>query len=159
MYLVLAEAKYPQKLGFVYLGDVAGSFQQELQTTYGTGGVDILSQIECIDSSYKFLKFERVINKKRKEFRDASTTDNIARLNQELVDVKNIMSESFEMLLNRDKNLNKLSELGRSLSEDSKKMRKEAKNLKLQYLLRKYMTYIVIGLVVVFLLMMKIYVF
>ena len=65
-----------------------------------------------------------MINKKRKEYKDANTKDNIDKLNQELVDVKNIMSESFEMLLNRDKNLNQLSELGKNLSEDSGKMKK-----------------------------------
>ena len=65
-----------------------------------------------------------MINKKRKEYKDANTKDNIDKLNKELVDVKNIMSESFEMLLNRDKNLNQLSELGKNLSEDSGKMKK-----------------------------------
>ena len=117
VYLILAEARYPQKLSFLYLQDIFSCFQQELQNTYGTSGaVDYQSQIECIESSYKFLKFERVINKKRKEYRDAGTKENIEKLNQELVDVKNIMSESFEMLLNRDKNLTKLSELGKNLS-------------------------------------------
>ena len=77
-----------------------------------------------------------MINRKRKEFRDASTKENIDKLNRELVDVKNIMSESFEMLLNRDKNLNKLTELGKSLSEDSRKMKKDAGRLKCQMMLR-----------------------
>ena len=40
------------------------------------------------------------------------------------------MSESFEMLLNRDKNLNKLTELGKSLSEDSRNFKKDAGMLK-----------------------------
>ena len=69
------------------------------------------------------------------------------------------MSESFEMLLNRDKNLNKLTELGKNLSEDSRKMKKQAKDLKMAYFLRKYMTYIVIALVIIFLIFMKVYVF
>ena len=105
------------------------------------------------------MKFERVINKKRKEYRDASTKENIDKLNQELVDVKNIMSESFEMLLNRDKNLNKLTELGKSLSEDSARMKKDAKNLKMAYFLRKYMTYLVVAAILLFLIIMKVYVF
>ena len=68
------------------------------------------------------------------------------------------MSESFEMLLNRDKNLNKLTELGKNLSEDSKKMKKDAKNLKLAYFMKKYMTYIVITAIIIFLILVKIYV-
>ena len=104
------------------------------------------------------MRFERVINKKRKDYKDASTKENIDKLNKELVDVKNIMSESFEMLLDRDKNLNKLTELGKSLSEDSKKMKKNAKNLKMAYFLRKYMTYILIIGIIIFLVIIKIYV-
>ena len=100
-----------------------------------------------------------MINKKRKEYRDASAKENIDKLNQELVDVKNIMSESFEMLLNRDKNLNKLTELGKSLSEDSARMKKDAKNLKMAYFLRKYITYLVVAAILFFLIIMKVYVF
>ena len=159
IYLILAETSYPQKLAFMYLQDIVVSFQQELQNTYGTSvGVDYLSHIETIDSSYKFLKFERVINKKRKEFRDANAKENIDKLNQELVDVKSIMSESFEMLLNRDKNLNKLTEMGKSLTEDTKRMRRDAKNLKYKYFLRKNMTYIAIVGILLFLILLKIYV-
>ena len=72
--------------------------------------------------------------------------------------MKNIMNESFEMLLNRDKNLNKLTELGKSLSEDSGKFKKDAKKLKLQFYLRQYMTYIVIVAVILFLILIKVYV-
>ena len=69
------------------------------------------------------------------------------------------MTESFEILLNRDKNLNKLTELGKSLAEDSGKMKKDAKNLKMSYFLRKYMTYIVVVMIFLFLILMKVYVF
>ena len=80
--MILSELNYPQKLAFLYLQDIANSFHQELQNTYGTSaGIDYLSHIETIESSYKFLKFERVINKKRKEYRDASAKQNIDKLN------------------------------------------------------------------------------
>ena len=49
---------------------------------------------------------ERNINRKKKEFRDMNAQENIEKLNQELMDVNKIMTESFDMLLNRDKNLN-----------------------------------------------------
>lgn len=51
------------------------------------------------------LILERVVLKKRKEFKDMNAEENIERLNQELIDVNKIMTESFEMLLNRDNNL------------------------------------------------------
>lgn len=47
-----------------------------------------------------------MINRKKKEFRDVNAKENIEKLNQELMDVGKIMTESFDMLLNRDRNLN-----------------------------------------------------
>jgi len=66
---------------------------------------------------------EKVITKKRKEFRDSNAKENIDKLNQELLDIKNIMHENFEMVLNRDKNLNKISKLSSDLKDNSKKVR------------------------------------
>ena len=110
VYLTIAERMYPQKLAFVFLKDVAEAFQDELRNSYGTSaGIDYLSKIETIENSYSFLKFEKTITKKRKEFRDSSAKENIDRLNQELLDIKNIMHENFDMILNRDKNLSKIS--------------------------------------------------
>lgn len=134
MYLVIAERTYPQKLAFVYLKDLAESFQDELKSTYGTsGGVDYLSRIETIESSYSFIKFgthlmitdnsEKVIARKKKEFRDSNAKENVDKLNQELVDIKNIMHENFDMILNRDRNLSKISQMSSDLKDNSKKVR------------------------------------
>ena len=49
---------------------------------------------------------EKAINKKKRDFKDVNAAENISKLNKELMDVNKIMTESFEMLLNRDKNLN-----------------------------------------------------
>lgn len=121
VYLVLADRGYPQKLAFVYLNEISQAFQSELQNTYGTaGGVDYLSRIETIDNQYAFLKFEKVINKKRKDFRDTNAKENIEKLNQELIEVGKIMTESFEMLVNRDKNLTQLSDKASDLRQSSR---------------------------------------
>ena len=58
VYLTIAEKSYPQKLGFLFLKEVAECFQEELKNSYGTtGGIDYLSKIETIENSYSFLKF------------------------------------------------------------------------------------------------------
>ena len=120
----MAERNYPQKLAFLFLKDISDSFQDELRNSYGTsGGIDYLSKIETIENSYSFLKFEKTVTKKRKEFRDSSAKENIDRLNQELMDIKNIMHENFDMILNRDKNLNKISQMSSELKDNSKKVR------------------------------------
>ena len=64
-----------------------------------------------------------MINKKRKEFRDSQTKENLEKLKEELLDVSKIMTESFEMILNRDKNLNKIGKLSSDLKDNSKKVR------------------------------------
>ena len=63
-----------------------------------------------------------MITKKRKEFRDSSAKENIDKLNQELIDIKNIMHENFDMILNRDKNLQKISKMSSDLKDNSKKV-------------------------------------
>ena len=131
-FLTLADKQYPQKLAFLYLQDIAEAFTDELRNKYGTQGVDYQSKIETIDNSYAFLKFgkffsrlmllENVINKKRKEYRDSNTNENIHKLNEELMDVSKIMNESLEMILNRDKNLSKMSQISSDIKEDAKKV-------------------------------------
>ena len=107
----------------MFLKDIADSFQDEIRNSYGTSaGIDYLSKIETIENSYSFLKFEKTITKKRKEYRDSSAKENIDRLNQELIDIKNIMHENFDMILNRDKNLSKISQMSSDLKDNSKKV-------------------------------------
>ncbi|CDW75785.1 synaptobrevin family protein [Stylonychia lemnae] len=122
VYLVIAEKNYPQKLAFLYLSEINDAFQDELRNTYGTSGVDYNSKIETIENSYSFLKFEKVIAKKRKDFRDSNATENINKLNQELLDVSKIMSENFEMILNRGGNLGKISQMSTELKDSSSKV-------------------------------------
>ena len=107
----------------MFLKDVAEAFQDEIRNSYGTSaGIVYLSKIESIENSYSFLKFEKTITRKRKEFRDSSAKENIDRLNQELIDIKNIMHENFDMILNRDKNLSKISQMSSDLKDNSKKV-------------------------------------
>ena len=88
---------------------MAHAFVDELRNTYGSANnIDYLSKVENIENQYAFLKFERIILKKKKEFKDVNAQENLDKLNQELIDVNKIMTESFEMLLNRDNNLSKI---------------------------------------------------
>ena len=85
--------------------------------------------------------------------------ENLEKLNQELIDVNKIMTESFEMLLNRDNNLTKISAQSSILRDSSKDLRKGAQNMKMAFWFRKYMTPIIICVIVFFLLFMKFFVF
>ena len=63
-----------------------------------------------------------MIAKKKKEYRDCNAKENIDKLNQELIDIKKIMHENFDMILNRDKNLSKISQMSSDLKDNSKKV-------------------------------------
>lgn len=49
-----------------------------------------------------------------------NASDNIDKLNQELSDVSEIMTKSFDMLLNRDRNINQLTDKAQDLRDSAK---------------------------------------
>ena len=75
------------------------------------------------------------------------------------MDVSKIMNESFEMLLNRDKNLNKLSEKATDLRQSSRNLKKESSKLKMSMMMRQYMAPIVVCFVFMLFILAKFYLF
>lgn len=69
------------------------------------------------------------------------------------------MHENFDMILNRDKNLHKITQMSSDLKDNSKKFRKDTKKLRLTMWLRKYATWIAIAGVLLFILYIKFYLF
>ena len=100
-----------------------------------------------------------MINRKKKEFRDVNAKENIEKLNQELMDVGKIMTESFDMLLNRDKNLTQLTDKASNLRDGSRRLKDESRKLKLSIVFRQYATPIIICMVLLLFVLMKMYVF
>lgn len=121
--------------------------------------MDYLSKIETIDSQYAFLKFEKAINKKKRDFKDVNAAENINKLNKELMDVNKIMTESFEMLLNRDRNLKEVSQKSSQIRDGSRDFRKETKKLKMAFWFRKYMTPIIVVMLLLFFMFVKFFIF
>lgn len=80
-------------------------------------------------------------------------------MNQELMDVSKIMSESFEMLLNRDRNLNELMDKGGNLASGSRKLKDDAKKLKLSMYFRQYMAPILICVIIMVFILVRMYLF
>jgi hypothetical protein len=75
------------------------------------------------------------------------------------MDVSKIMSESFDMLLNRDRSLNDLTAKSFELRDGSKNLKDSSRKLKLSFLLRQWMTPIIIALVVILFVVAKVYLF
>ena len=79
---------YPKKLAFAFLEEIYRLFLEELKREFGTGAVDYRSRIECIDKPYYFIKFERVIQRKQREFRDPKSNSSLQKLSESLVEVR-----------------------------------------------------------------------
>lgn len=63
--------------------------------------------METAARPYAFIKFDKVIQRKRKEFLDPQSRNNMARLNDDLADIHNIMKRNIEEVLNRGERLDR----------------------------------------------------
>ena len=54
---------------------------------------------------YQFIKFDKFIQKKVKEFVDPSSRSNATKLNSDLADIQSIMKKNIQEVLNRGEKL------------------------------------------------------
>lgn len=59
------------------------------------------SKLETIDRDYYFIKFEKFLKKKKNEYIDPNNLDNISKLNKEIMEVQEIMTENLNHLLKK----------------------------------------------------------
>merc|ERR1719159_321197 len=149
-YLTLTHASYPKKLAFAFLDDVSQEFQEELRREFGTqAGVDYRSKVETIEKPYYFIKFDRIIAKKRQEYRDPSSSKAMSRLNESLTEVSSIMRK------NIDDNLQDVGRKATTLKGASKDFSGMAKQLNLEAMMRKYGGVAIIGAFLLFILIYR----
>ncbi|CAM9983194.1 unnamed protein product, partial [Discosporangium mesarthrocarpum] len=102
-----------------------------------------------------FLDKTQTIQRKRKEFLDPSSRSNMARLNDDLADIHNIMKRNIEEVLNRGEKLDHVSEISRNLTSQAEQFKWNTKKLSLMALWQKYGLVGAMGLAVVLILWWK----
>ncbi|ORX90336.1 snare-like protein [Basidiobolus meristosporus CBS 931.73] len=127
-YLCVCEKKYPRKLAFSFLDELA----QEFFVSYGNE----LTKPNL--RPYAFIKFDTFIQKTKRLYQDSRTQHNLTKLNEDLQDVTKIMTKNMEDLLWRGDSLDRMSSMSEQLRGESLKYKKDARNLNLQALYRKY---------------------
>ncbi|CAN0242868.1 unnamed protein product [Pylaiella littoralis] len=140
-YLTLAEKGYPKRLAFLYLEEIHQEFVGELRQDYGEEWRNKASKAECVETAarpYAFIKFDKVIQRKRKEFLDPQSRNNMARLNDDLADIHSIMKQNIEEVLNRGEKLDHVSEISKSLSTQAEQFKWSSKKLSLMAMWQKY---------------------
>lgn len=93
---------------------------------------------------------DKDIRKMKDRFNDSRQYESIETLNKNLVDVKNILNEEFQHLLERENNLQNMSGLAGKIRESAIDFDSKAKKLKWQMFWRKYKLLLFIAGVVVF---------
>ncbi|KAL8429894.1 hypothetical protein Efla_004708 [Eimeria flavescens] len=137
-YLVVCSNSYPRKLAFCFLSEVKSLFEEELKAAFGSHSVDYFAMVETIETPYYFLKFDRVLQKKRLEFEDASSSRSLSRLNESLSEVSDIMRQNINDILQRGDNLSDVGRKASDLKSASETFKGLAKSLSFQALLRQY---------------------
>ena len=152
-YLTLTEQSYPKRLAFLYLEEIADAFLESLAQDYGDQGWR-----EAIDTTarpYAFIKFDLVIQRRRKEFVDPTSRKNTSKLNEDLADIQSIMRKNIDEVLNRGEKLEHVSNISSNLVAESKKFKWGAKKLTWQAMLNQYGPIVAAGVFVIFVLYLK----
>ncbi|CAL4952588.1 unnamed protein product [Urochloa decumbens] len=105
-------------------------------------------QIETAARPYAFIKFDAFIQKTKKLYLDTRTQRNLAKLNDELYEVHQIMTRNVQEVLGVGEKLDQVSEMSSRLTSDTRIYADKVKDLNRQALIRKYAPVaIVIGIV------------
>jgi vesicle transport protein SEC22 len=152
--LALVDKNYPKRLAFLFLEDICREFQNDLQQEHGD---DWLRQVETVGRQYAFIKFDRIIQKKRREYADASSSANTRKLNDDLHDIHNVMRKTIDDVLDRGQKLEDVSEISKNLVSDSKKYKFGAKKLAMMAYWKQWAPMLALGLLAVIILGMRYY--
>lgn len=142
--MALADVKYPRKLAFQYLDELS----KEFSSVYG-------SQIDTVTRPYACIKFDTFIQKTKKLYLDTRTQRNIERLNADLAEVHSIMTKNIQDVLGQGERLDRMTEMSNMLSQDAKQLAVKAKGLYHQALVKKYLPWVVVCVVLLLVLIAR----
>lgn len=144
-YLTMCDRSYPKKLAFQYLEELKNEFEKLYQ-----------SQVETVARPYAFIKFDTFIQKTRKLYLDTRTQRNLAKLNDDLYEVQQIMTRNVQEVLGVGEKLDQVSQMSSRLSSESRRYADKAKDLSRQAFIKKWAPVaIVLGVVFVLLWMRR----
>lgn len=153
VYLALTERPYPKRLAFLYLEEIADAFVTSLADDHGDPGWR--DAIATTARPYAFIKFDLVIQRRRKDFVDPTSRMNTNKLNDDLADIRSIMRKNIDEVLNRGEKLENVSNISNGLVEESKKFKWGAKKLTWKAMMNQYGPIAAMAVFVVFVLYMK----
>ena len=155
VYLTLCQRSYPKRLSFLYLAEICDGFLTELTNDYGSS--HWRNKIGMAARPYQFIKFDKYIQKKCKEYVDPSSRVNTSKVNSDLTEIQTIMKKNIEEVLNRGEKLDRVQDMSNGLVDSSKKFKWGAKKLSFQALVNMYAPVVAMGLFVLFVVWWKLF--
>jgi len=147
IYLVIADKSYPRKLAFSYLSELSTEFARSYPPS---------SSLKPGLRPYAFVKFDTFIQRTKRLYLDPRGAEasglgggagsGLDQLNEDLRDVTQIMTKNMEDLLWRGDSLDRMSTMSSSLRDESLKYRKQARQINLDALYRKWAPVGVLGI-------------
>jgi len=156
----VADKSYPKQLVFGYLAELRAAFVEELRAgdaaapaasaassssssssssasvsasapAAGGGGGGGLRGLDTVDKPFAFMRFERVLQRLRKEYADPASRTGAQRLRDDLAGIQTVMRRNIQEVLERGEKLEHVSKISSKLVGDSKRFRWGAKKLNL----------------------------
>jgi vesicle transport protein SEC22 len=149
-FITLTQSKFPKRLVFGFLEDLRVSFRGFVESKANGSGASFTNEIASASHAYAYITFDQTIQKKRREYSNPDSSDNMRRLKEELTDITNIMSSNIDDILKRGENLEDLGQRSRTLKNSSKVFEKNAKWLRM---CKEIQQYAIVGCVALFVLL------
>jgi len=127
IYLTLCDASYPKRLAFLYLEEISDGFVMELTRDHGDQWND---KIQTAARPYQFIKFDKFIQRKQREFMDVNSRNVKGKLEEDLSEIQSIMKKNIQEVLNRGDKLDHVSRVSSNLVNESKKFKWGAKKVR-----------------------------
>lgn len=136
MYLCMCDDMVKRKIPFGFLDDI----QQKFTMTYG-------DRAQTANAFAMNEEFANVL-KKQMEFYNGPTADTFAEVNSKLDDVKNVMVQNIEMVLERGEKLELLVDKTEKLQTEAKRFERSSTKLKSVMFWKRIKLYLLIFIVV-----------
>eukprot|EP00975_Prorocentrum_lima_P039405 8281317-Prorocentrum_lima.AAC.1 len=94
------------------------------------------------------MRYDRFINRKRRDYADPSSRRNMKKVEEELADIYNITRKNIQEVLNRGEKLEHVSEMSGRIASESKSFKWGSKKLRLQAQFQKYAPMAAVGLLI-----------
>ena len=162
-YLTLCDKGYPKRLAFVYLDDIHNSFVQFLDETEAKKAQEEKRQpmewtrvVDLVGRPYAYIKFDKTIKRKGKEFANPASRSNTNRLNEDLADTMNIMKKNINEVLKRGDNIEHMQNVTGDLKNQAQSFRWGAKKVNLMAQWQQVAPFVAVGVVLLVILLLKI---